>query len=153
MEDAAIHHDFQAGRTGTGGRFLVHNSQLHPDDPRIAADGVLTAVSEGRVTVSAGLDMGPAFSRFSAFLGIEVLRRADYRLKTLISSDASSENITTLVPTRVAVAGSNVAGFTSLSNGGQALVLWRSDSIQLADDEAKSITLALVLAWAAGSNG
>ena len=39
MEDAAIHHDFQAGRTGTGGRFLVHNSQLHPDDPRIAADG------------------------------------------------------------------------------------------------------------------
>src|SRR5262245_36662264 len=39
LQDAAIHHDFQPGRAGTGSRFFMHNSQLHPDDARIAAYG------------------------------------------------------------------------------------------------------------------
>ena len=101
-----------------------------PGVARVSADGVLTGVSEGRVTVTAGLDMGTAFARFSAFLGVDVLRRADYKLKTMISTDASSKGLTALVPTRVAVAGNYVAGLTSLSNGGQAVVLWQGGGLQ-----------------------
>lgn len=101
-----------------------------PGVARVSPEGVLTGVAEGRVTISAGLDMGPAFARFAAYSGIQVARRAAYRLKTLLSTDTPAQNLTTLVPTRVSIAGNYVAGLTSLSNGGQALLLWQNGRLQ-----------------------
>jgi hypothetical protein len=97
---------------------------------RISADGMVTGVAEGRVTISAALDMGPERPGYSAFLSLQVLRRAAYKLKTLVSSDPAAQGATMLVPVRVAVAGNYVAALTSLSNGGQALVLWQSGRLQ-----------------------
>jgi hypothetical protein len=94
-----------------------------PAVARVSADGVLTGVAEGRVTVTAALDMGPTLARFTAFANIEVLRRAGFRLKTLISSDVTAAGAATLVPSHVSAAGNFVSGITSLSNGGQALLL------------------------------
>ena len=92
----------------------------------ISSVGALTGVAEGRVTVTAAIDMGPAFARFTNFSTVEVIRRAAFQLTTLITSDVSSSATTTLVPTRMSASGSYVAGVTSLSNGGQALVLWKN---------------------------
>jgi hypothetical protein len=92
----------------------------------ISPAGALTGMAEGRVTITAAIDIGTAFARFTNFSTIEVVRRATFQLKTLISSDMTASGTTTLVPTWMSAAGSYVAGLTSLSNGGQGLVLWKN---------------------------
>ena len=95
-----------------------------PSVAAIAADGTLTGVGEGKATVTAGLDMGPAFSRFVAFANITVTRHADFTLKGLISSAAATNGTVATAPVRVSAAGNFVAAISGLSNGGQALLLW-----------------------------
>ena len=92
----------------------------------ITSAGALTGMAEGRVTVTAAIDMGAAFSRFTSFSTIEVVRRASFHLQTLTSTDATTANTSTLVPLRMSAAGAYVAGVMSLSNGGQGLVLYNN---------------------------
>lgn len=101
-----------------------------PGVASVAKDGTLTGVAEGRATVVAGLDMGTAFAQFSAYSSIQVLRRPAYKLKTVISTDSPTSGLTTLVPSKVSIAGNYVAGLTSLSNGGQGLMLWQGGRLQ-----------------------
>src|SRR6185295_16940150 len=65
-----------------------------------------------------------------AFSSVTVLRRADFRLRTMIST-AATASVSMLAPTRVSAAGGFVAGITSLSNGGQGLVLWQNGPVQM----------------------
>jgi hypothetical protein len=107
--------------------------QWHSDLPSlatVASDGTISGVAEGRATVSAAPDLGPAYSRFSAFVAVRVLRRPGYRLRSVVSSDAAASGTSVLAPTRVSAAGNYAAALTSLSNGGQALLLWQNGRAQ-----------------------
>ena len=97
---------------------------------KVTSDGVLTGVAEGRVTVTAALDMGSAFSRFTAIASVEVTRRLDYKLVTLLSSNLTSTGVTTLAVARASMAGNAAAAVVSLSNAGQALVLSQNGKLQ-----------------------
>lgn len=97
---------------------------------KISADGVLTGVAEGLATVTAAIDMGPGFERFTAFRAIQVVHRGAFRLKTLLSSDSAAAGTTTLAPTVVSAAGGYVGAVTSTSNGGQTLLLSHGNSVQ-----------------------
>jgi Bacterial Ig-like domain (group 2) len=101
-----------------------------PAVAKVTSNGVLTAVAEGRVTITASLDMGPAYSRFTAFASVEVTRKADYKLRTLLTSNTTSSGVTTLVPAKASVAGNSAAAVVSLSNGGQAIVVSQSGRVQ-----------------------
>lgn len=96
----------------------------------VAADGTVSGLAEGRVTVSAAPDLGPAFSRFSAYVAVRVLRRPAYKLRSIASSDAAASGTSVLAPTRVSAAGNYAAALTSLSNGGQAALLWQNGRAQ-----------------------
>lgn len=95
----------------------------------IDSNGMLKGVSAGRVTVTAALDMGPGLPRFTDFTNIEILRQAGFRLKDLVSTTAGP--VSTLVPTRVSASGTAAAAISSLSNGGQGLLLWQNGQLQL----------------------
>ncbi len=101
-----------------------------PSVAKVTSDGVLTGVAEGRVTVTAALDMGSAFSRFTAIASVEVTRRLDYKLVTLLSSNLTSTGVTTLAVARASMAGNAAAAVVSLSNAGQALVLSQNGGLQ-----------------------
>ncbi|HTK74186.1 MAG TPA: Ig-like domain-containing protein [Gemmataceae bacterium] len=100
--------------------------------PGIAAvdpEGNVSGLAEGRVTVSAAVDLGPEYSRFSAYIAVRVLRRQGYKVKSIVSSVAAAA-ATTTAPTRVSAAGNYAAALTSLSNGGQAALLWQGGRVQ-----------------------
>ena len=96
-------------------------------DPGIAtvAGSTLTAKAEGRTAVIASINMGPGFTAYTGSTILGVDRRADYKVTRLIASDAISTNVKLLVPYKMAAFGNYVASITSLSNGGQGLVLTR----------------------------
>ena len=96
-------------------------------DPTLAtaSGSTITAQAEGRTAVLASIDMGPGFDAYSASAILEVVRKADYKVTRLFSTDTPSTNLKLGVPYRVAAFGNYVASITSLSNGGQGLVLQR----------------------------
>ncbi len=107
--------------------------QWYSDLPAIASvasDGTVSGLAEGRVTVSAAPDLGPAFARFSAYVAVRVLRRPAYKLRSVVSSDSATSGAVVQVPTRVSAAGNYAAALASLSNGGQAALLWQSGRLQ-----------------------
>jgi len=110
----------------------------------VSTGGLLTGITEGQVTVEAGLDMGRVFARFTAFATVTVLRRPDFRLSPLISSAATAA-VTTLTPTRLSAAGGFVAGLTSLSNGGQGLVLWQNGFLQMIFSSGSTLNNRVVI--------
>lgn len=92
----------------------------------LASGSTITGKAEGRTPVLANLDMGPDGDAYSASTVITVAPRSDYRVKRLLSTSTQSSNLTLGVPFRASAAGNYVASISSVSNGGQALVLARA---------------------------
>lgn len=94
-------------------------------------DATVIGVSEGATTLSALIDAGPRPLGFLATAQVRVRRRADYKLKRIAFADDTQNSVTVVSAPRTVAAGDSVtASVANLANGGQALLLWRSNQFR-----------------------
>jgi hypothetical protein len=94
-------------------------------------DATVIGVSDGTTTLAAVIDAGPRPLGFLASAQVRVRPRSDYRLKRIAFADDTQNAVTVLSAPRTVAAGDSVtASIANLSNGGQAVLLWRNNQFR-----------------------
>ncbi len=97
-------------------------SSDQPAIATVAANGAVSALAEGTVTIYARVDVSGILAGAAA--RVNVYRRPDYRLRRLISSDGAGSAETIASIRQTSFAGNDVfAALVTLSGGGQAVLL------------------------------
>ncbi len=119
----------------------------------------ITAKAEGRTSILGSLDLGLGFDPYTTSAILSIAPRSDYRVKRLVATDTISTNVTLGVPVRAAAFGNYVASISSLSNGGQGVVLSRlGQKARILDSAGSTVegtdrVIASFLSVAVNANG
>jgi hypothetical protein len=110
-----------AGKAIAGLRFQYRSGETSV--ATVAADGTLTGVAEGMVTIEAAIAGVAADPALAATTRIRILPKPRYKIRKVMSSATPAATTITAVTSVAAASPGEIAAIVTLANGGQAAIL------------------------------